>query len=76
MYNIYIISMCVFCIAAFICVMRHLQKHLQSNSCQEGLNPKTGEISKSLRSRIEQVPGNVLRLAAEGQLFPAEPGEV
>lgn len=43
---------------------------------QEGMNPKTGEISKSLRSAIEEVPGvNVLRLAAEGKLFPSDDEE-
>ncbi|CAK8992110.1 unnamed protein product [Durusdinium trenchii] len=42
----------------------------------EGMNPKTGEISKSLRSAIEEVPGvNVLRLAAEGKLFPSDDEE-
>jgi len=39
----------------------------------EGVNPKTGETAQSLRSSIEEIQGaNVLCLAAEGALFPAE----
>ena len=58
------------------CMMQCGMCGIIRQKCQEGLNPKTGEISKSLRARIEQIPGNVLRLAAEGRLLPAEPLEV
>mmetsp|Transcript_93033 Transcript_93033/g.165476 ORF Transcript_93033/g.165476 Transcript_93033/m.165476 type:complete len:348 (+) Transcript_93033:50-1093(+) len=36
----------------------------------DGFNPKTGLSVHCVRSQIEQVPGNVLRRAAEGALFP------
>ncbi|CAJ1372523.1 unnamed protein product [Effrenium voratum] len=41
----------------------------------EGVNPKTGQTAVSLRSTIEEVPGHVLCLAKEGQLFPKDDTE-
>eukprot|EP00930_Biecheleria_cincta_P035928 TRINITY_DN24675_c0_g1_i2.p1 TRINITY_DN24675_c0_g1~~TRINITY_DN24675_c0_g1_i2.p1 ORF type:complete len:363 (+),score=64.33 TRINITY_DN24675_c0_g1_i2:44-1132(+) len=37
---------------------------------REGINPQTGKTATSLRSTIEDVPGNVLCLAAARALFP------
>eukprot|EP00434_Breviolum_minutum_P016499 symbB.v1.2.014543.t1/scaffold1066.1/size140347/7 len=42
----------------------------------EGFNPKTGETTQSLRSTVEEVPGNLLRLAAQRSLFPVDDVEV
>ena len=39
------------------------------------MNPKTGQTAVSLRSTIEEVPGHVLCLAKEGQLFPKDDTE-
>lgn len=45
-------------------------------STKEGFNPKTGETTQSLRSTVEEVPGNLLRLAAQRSLFPVDDVEV
>lgn len=42
----------------------------------EGFNPKTSETTQSLRSTVEEVPGNLLRLAAQRSLFPVDDVEV
>lgn len=39
---------------------------------REGINPRTGQTATSLRSTIEEVHGNVLRLASVGALFPKD----
>jgi len=39
---------------------------------QTGKNQKTGEEVSFLRSKIEQVHGNVLMLFKEDKLFPAD----
>lgn len=43
-----------------------------SKSTKEGFNPKTGESTRTLRSTVEEVPGNLLRLAAQSSLFPVD----
>jgi len=45
---------------------------VKSRRLSQGVNPKTGENVPCVRSLIEEVPGNVLRLAAEGMLLPVE----
>lgn len=45
-------------------------------STKEGFNPKTSETTQSLRSTVEEVPGNLLRLAAQRSLFPVDDVEV
>lgn len=55
--------------------VNHLKRCLQLAFCptKAGFNPKTGETSSTLRSTIEEVSNvNLLRLAAEDGLFPAD----
>eukprot|EP00438_Fugacium_kawagutii_P032261 Skav209892 [mRNA] locus=scaffold2642:368992:373353:- [translate_table: standard] len=72
-----VVKLCTLAAAHVTALFNFRLQALQQGCTKEiaaiSFNPKTGETSSTLRSTIEEVPNvNLLRLAAEDGLFPAD----